>query len=373
MLLIKFGVVVGGLVEMAEDDRRDPAASGRRAMTGGLTGVRPTSRLPELLRHRSVQFAIAGWLATNVLLLTLTGGHLPFHASPLAGPPTMDAVLSADAIFVEVFALMIVVHVLTRRRTIPDLDSRAPATPIAKKETLAVVAYGVAAMAGGFLLGPAFGWHAFSFHVDNMVIRTGHQVVPAEVLCWAAYNVIAYAVLPLAVFRRRYSTEQLSLCSSNRRADLLVILVILALESAVQLSLVSSSILDLNPRQVLLGAPLTFVLGFAGTVLPTMVFIYCILTPRYLKLTGSIPATVILGGLTYALLHFFDGWTDFTSPTDALLSVLYLLLFYTGPGMFKTFLTVRTGNAWVHVWAYHAIAPHTLIDTPMIVEVFGIR
>jgi hypothetical protein len=103
-----------------------------------------------------------------------------------------------------------------------------------------------------------------------------------------------------------------------------------------------------------------------------MVFVYCILTPRYLRLTGSVPATVILGGVTYALLHFFDGWTTFADPVDALMSVLFLLLFYAGPGMFKTFLTVRTGNAWVHVWAYHAIAPHTLVDSPMMVRTFGI-
>jgi branched-subunit amino acid transport protein AzlD len=206
------------------------------------------------------------------------------------------------------------------------------------------------------------------------VIRTGAPVTPAETLCWAGYNFIAFAVLPFAVFRRRYSSAQLSLHSSNRRSDLLVILVVLVLESTVQLSVASSSVLDLTSHQVLLGAPLTFALSFAGTVLPTMVFIYCILTPRYLRLTGgSVPTTVILGGLTYALLHFFDGWTDFTTPTDALLSTLYVLLFYTAPGMFKTFLTLRTGNAWVHVWAYHAIAPHTLIDTPMMTKVFSIH
>lgn len=347
--------------------------AGSRSATASPPPTPSRVRAFGLLRRRSVQLALGGWLIANVLLVALAGGHLPFHASTLATPPTVAAVLTADAMFVEVFALMFVVHLFTRHRDVPDLACRAPATPTAKKETLAVLAYGVVAMTGGFLLGRAFGWHAFSFHLDNMVIRTGQEVVPAEVLCWAAYNVVAYAVLPFAVFRRRYSTEQLSLHSSNRRADLLLILVVLALEATVQLSLASSSILDLNPRQVLLAAPLTFVAGFAGTVLPTMVFIYCILTPRYLRLTGSIPATVILGGLTYALLHFFDGWTAFTTPTDALLSVLYLLLFYTGPGMFKTFLTVRTGNAWVHVWAYHAIAPHTLIDTPMMAEVFGIR
>ncbi|MDN5913964.1 MAG: hypothetical protein L0I76_02410 [Pseudonocardia sp.] len=330
-------------------------------------------QVPRLLRRRSVQLALAGWAVTNLLLLALAGGHLPFHATSLAQPPAATAVLRADAMFVEVFALMVVVHLLTRHRRIPDLAARAPARPLARSETLAVLAYGVLAMAGGYLLGRAFGWHAFSFHLDNMVIRTGQPVVPAEALCWAAYNLVAYAVIPFAVFRRRYSSEQLNLRSSHRRADLVLILVVLALESAVQLSLASPSILDLSPHQALLGAPLTFVLGFAGTVLPTMVFVYCILTPRYLRLTCSVPATVILGGLTYALLHLFDGWTAFAGPTDALLSVLYLLLFYTAPGMFKTFLTLRTGNAWVHVWAYHAIAPHTLIDTPMMVKVFGIR
>jgi hypothetical protein len=32
-------------------------------------------------------------------------------------------------------------------------------------------------------------------------------------------------------------------------------------------------------------------------------------------------------------------------------------------------LVLRTGNAW----AYHALAPHTLIDTPLIARIFGIR
>ncbi len=40
--------------------------------------------------------------------------------------------------------------------------------------------------------------------------------------------------------------------------------------------------------------------------------------------------------------------------------------------MFKTVLTIPTGNAWVHVWAYHAFVPHTLVDTPNIVHIFRI-
>lgn len=326
-----------------------------------------------LLRQRSVQFAIAGWILVNAVLLSVAGRHLPFFSPQLSGPPTIQAVVNSNIMYLEIFGLMLIVHAMTRRRSIPSIADRAPTVSVAKVETALVIAYGVLGSAGGFFLGRAFGWHAFSFHIEGSIYGTTQMVVPAEVICWAIYNLIVFAIVPLVVFRRRYSTEQLSLRSTNRRKDFVLILVILAIESAVQLTLVSSAILHLRPTQVLFGAPLTFIVMFAGTVLPTMIFIYCILAPRYLKLTGSVPATVILGGVTYAALHFFDGWTNFGSPADAVLSVCYLLLFYTGPGMFKTFITIRTANAWVHVWAYHAIAPHTLMDTPMMVRVFGIR
>lgn len=319
-----------------------------------------------------MRIAALCWVVANIALIALSGRHLPFHASSLTTPPTVEAVLNADAMFLEVFALMGVVHLLTRRRNVPDLAARAPARPVAKRETFGLIGYGIVASVVGFLLARAFGWHAFSLHIDGSIIGTDQEVVPAEVLAWSAYNVVVYALVPFVAFRRRYSAERLNLRSSNRRGDLLVIAVVLILESAVQLSL-DTGILHLSGRQLLLGAPLTFALSFLGTVLPAMVFVYCVLTPRYLALTGSVPATVILGGLTYAMLHFFDGWTNFASPVDAVLSVLFLLVFYTGPGMFKTFLTVRTANAWTHVWAYHAIAPHTLKDTPMFVKVFGIR
>ena len=104
-----------------------------------------------------------------------------------------------------------------------------------------------------------------------------------------------------------------------------------------------------------------------------MIFVSALLVPRYLKLTGSTATAVILGGLTYAAMHLWDGWTAFTSPRDAALSLIVLFLTYFGPGMMKSFLTLRTGNAWVHLWAYHAIAPHTLQDTPHMVNVFRIR
>src|SRR5215469_17740355 len=44
-----------------------------------------------------------------------------------------------------------------------------------------------------------------------------------------------------------------------------------------------------------------------------------------------------------------------------------------GPGLIKSYLTLRTGNACVHLWAYHAIAPHVISDTPVVVKIFGIH
>lgn len=57
---------------------------------------------------------------------------------------------------------------------------------------------------------------------------------------------------------------------------------------------------------------------------------------------------------------------------DTALSLIFVLLTYVGPGMMKSVLTLRTGNAWVHAISYHAIAPHVIVDTPLAVKVFGI-
>lgn len=147
---------------------------------------------------------------------------------------------------------------------------------------------------------------------------------------------------------------------------------ILVIESAVELATFDNNIRRLSLHQVILGAPLTFVIFFVGTVLPTMVLIYATLLPRYLKLTGSAISTVLLGGLTYAAMHIVEGWSAFDSPQHVALSLMFVLYQYFGPGMIKSVLTLRTGSAWVHAVSYHDIAPHVLVDAPLIVKVFRI-
>jgi hypothetical protein len=225
---------------------------------------------------------------------------------------------------------------------------------------------------GGWIVGPALGYRAFSFHIAGSVFGCSVPPQRAEVWTWALYNFLVFAVAPYFYFRRRYTRAELSLCSSNRSNDALLIVIVLAVESVFELAALDKNIFRLSRHQALVGAPLTFFIFFIGTVLPTMVLIYAILLPRYLKLTGSAISTVLLGGITYAAMHIVEGWSAFDSSRDTVLSLIFVLLQYFGPGMLKSVLTLRTGNAWVHALSYHAVAPHVIVDTPLMVKVFGI-
>jgi hypothetical protein len=335
--------------------------------------TRPARSWPtRLLAEPSVQLTVIAWLAANLAVVLLARGHLPFQRPLLHNTPYATQLLSPNLAMLEVLGLIAVTFALTRKRAIPDIAARAPQRVAAAQETVALVGYGIVGLLGGWILGSALGYHPISFHLTGTLYGTTAPVSRAEVGVWAAYNFAVFVLAPYWYFRRRYSATQLNLHSTDRRNDLLVIVVVLAIESVVELLGFSSTIFDLDLRQVALGAPLTFAIYFVGTVLPTMLFIQCLLVPRYRRLTGSTATTVILGGVTYTLLHCFDGWLAYTTPSAVVLSVVFLFLQYLGPGMIKTVLTLRTGNAWVHVWAYHAVAPHTLVDTPLIVRIFRI-
>jgi len=317
--------------------------------------------------------AVILWIAANGAVLLLADGRLPFDRPALAEIPFAVQVAAPTFVMIQIFLLMGVVYWLTRNRAIPDIAARAPARHIAGRETAALLAYAAAGQAGGWIVGPAMGYRPFSFHIAGTLVGCSAPLSQGEMLTWAIYNFLVFAVAPYLWFRRRYDPTALNLRSTNRRNDLLVIVVVCLIESAFEFSTLGAEILRLSPRQLVVGAPLSFLVFFVGTVLPTMVLIYSILVPRYLKLTGSAATTVLLGGLTYALMHIVEGWSAFDSPRDTALSLIFVVLGYLGPGMIKTFITLRTGNAWVHALGYHVIAPHVIIDTPLVVQAFGVR
>jgi hypothetical protein len=322
--------------------------------------------------QRSTQIALALWVVANGIVLVLAQGFLPFDRPALADQPFAIQVAFPSLGMILIFVLMGVVYLLTLRRKIPDLAARAPERRTAARETRLLVLYGALGQAGGWILGPALGYRPFSFHIAGTVFGCNTPVAGGELWTWAIYNFVIFAAAPYLWFRRRYSAEQLNLRSADRGNDLTVIVVVLVIESVVEFT-TFPGLFSLSTRQILIGAPVTFFVFFIGTVLPTMVLIYAILLPRYMKLTGSIATTVLLGGLTYAAMHLVEGWSVFATPQDTALSLIFVVLTYLGPGMFKSFLTLRTGNAWVHVWAYHAFAPHVTVDTPLIVKTLGIR
>jgi hypothetical protein len=320
----------------------------------------------------AVLVAAALWGVANIVVLLLADGRLPFDRPALAGMSFAQQVALPSVGLLEVFVLMTVVYVLTRRRVIPDLAARAPARVQAARETASLLGYAGLGQVGGWLLGPALGYRSFSFHIAGTLVGCSTPPSVGEVWTWAIYNFVVFAVVPYLWFRQSYTASQLNLRSTDRRNDLLVIVVVGTIEVLVELA-TFPGIFKMSLRTFVVAAPLTLGVFTIGTVLPTMVLIYAILVPRYLKLTGSFVTTVMLGGLTYAAMHFVEGWSVFTTSRNVALSLIFVLLGYFGPGMIKTFITLRTGNAWVHAIGYHAIAPHVMVDAPLMAKVFGLR
>jgi hypothetical protein len=331
---------------------RDPSPPTHAAATPSLRSV-----LRDIVSHRGVQGAVALWIIGYAVVLWLARGSLPFDRPAVAQLPFAVQMAAPTVGLIEIFVLMVLAFLLTRKRVIPDMAARAPDRRVALRETVFLLAYAALGQVGGWIVGPALGYRPFSFHIAGAVFGCTVTPGPAEVSIWALYNFAVFAVAPYLYFRRRYTSTELNLRSTNRRNDTLLIFIVLAIESVFELSVFDKGILRLNPNQVLLGAPLSFAVFFIGTVLPTMVLIYAILLPRYVKLTGSAISAVLLGGLTYAAMHIVEGWSAFDSPRDTALSLIFVLLTYFGPGMIKSVLTLRTGNAWVHALGYHAIAP----------------
>lgn len=279
------------------------------------------------------------------------------------------------AVAAELVVLSALVLLFTRRSRPPlaQLCADGPSRSTAARELAGLGAYLVVAQLLGALVGQLLHGHPISFHLPGSVHGSAHPPSPSAALTWAAYNGIAYVALPLWWFGRRYDRSQLWLRSRSRRRDTALVLLVLILESMAQLTIFGAAFVALTGRQMGIGVALSLGLSFVGTVLPTLVVVAALVVPRVLILTRSPMATVVVGGLTYTALHLFDAGTDYGSARSTGISLGLLVLQYLAPGMFKALLTLRTGNAWVHAWAYHAVAPHVWADAPLMVRVFGVR
>jgi hypothetical protein len=316
--------------------------------------------------------AVILWVACLSATYPLSGGTLPFNR------PNVAALTFAQQMVYQVFQPLVfffflaVIYWLTRRRALPDMASRAPDRAVAARETLLMWLYAAVVLGAGQITGVRVFGQGIGLHLNGSLFGVTHMQTPAEVWFWAIYNFLLYAAVPYLVFRvRGYSREALNLKSSNPGNDTLVIVVVLILETALEWGL--RGLPKLSGHQLVMGTTLSFFVHLLGTGVPIMIFIYAILMPRYARLTGSATTTVLLGAVSYAALHVTEYWTVYNSLSNGVLSVVFVLLTFFWPGLIKSFLTVRTGNAWVHLWAYHAVAPHVTSDTPNIVKFFSIK
>jgi len=314
-----------------------------------------------LVRQRAFYVAILLWL-----LLCGAGLLISRHT-----PSYRGLVVGSSRYLVLVVLMFGLVMLLTRKRPVPDLAERAPESSIARRETLAMWAYVAVVMVAGRLIGQHLFGEGIAMHLNGSLVGATRVQPPTEVYTWAAYNGILLALIPYLVFRMRgYSNQQLSLKSANLKSDLLVIIVVLAF--SVGIDMMGPNIFQLTRHQQLVGGLMSFWFHLFGTDLPIMIVIYSILMPRYFKLFSPMTA-YLLGAVSYPTIHIFESGTRYDSITAAAMSLTFVYLLFIPAGLMKSFLTWRTGNAWVHVWAYHAISPHVTVDTRLIVSDFGIK
>ncbi len=329
-----------------------------------------SARLGYFVRQRSFQVALILWVAISVAAVALSHGTMPLPIGPHPGNPLVMAISSSIALLFLVLEIGLIA-LITRRRAIPDLAARAPERSVALRETIVLWFYGIAVLLVGRFLGLHYFGEGIAMHLNGSIVGATRVQSPAEVYTWAAYNGTLLALIPYIVFRMRgYSNQQLNLKSSKLKSDVMVIALVLAIGCYLDLTL-NGSFLKLTHHQQIAGGLLSFILHLFGTDLPVMIFIYGILMPRYAKLASPVTA-FLLGAASYPAIHVFESWTRYDSLVHSTLSVIVVFLTFFPPGVMKSFLTWRTGNAWVHVWGFHAISPHVTVDTRLIVRDFNI-
>lgn len=353
-----------------------PVSNHKSPATTALGKTPPSLRQPQgwlarILSGRIVQIGIAAWILFGITIPFLARGSVPFEQPDLAHLSYSSRVWAEVVGPVFALILICVIFALTHGRAV-DIGSRVPDRVAARRETIAVLVYGVVILIAGQFVGRLLGMHGLGLHLSGSMFGLSEQVSPREVYAWSIYNFIFYALIPYVVFRRRgYSNQQLCLRSGDLPNDVLVIVGVLGIGLTGDLR--GNPIWQLDGHQFALGGTIAFVASLFGTGLPIMIFLTSILIPRYKKLTGSTAATVVLDGFTYAGLRLSEYWTRYDTPAHGALSFIFIMLLFGGPGMVKSYLTQRTGNAWVHLWGYHAIWPHVTDDTGTFVKIFQIR
>src|SRR5215469_5548456 len=128
--------------------------------------IRRAAWLAPILRDRIVQIGISAWILFSIAIPFLARGTIPFDQPDLARVPYVWRVWGE--VTGPIFALVLigVIFALTHSRSV-DVGARAPEKAIARRETFAVLVYGVVVLIGGQLVGRALGMHGLGLHLSG--------------------------------------------------------------------------------------------------------------------------------------------------------------------------------------------------------------
>src|SRR5271170_7611154 len=129
-------------------DVSDQSPATHTATTAPLSSV-----LRAIVSHRGVHAAVVLWVVGYLIVLWLAHGSLPFDRPAVARLPFALQMAAPSITLIEIFILMGLVFLLTRRRFIPDMAARAPARRAALRETILVLSYAALGEVGGWIVG----------------------------------------------------------------------------------------------------------------------------------------------------------------------------------------------------------------------------
>jgi hypothetical protein len=92
------------------------------------------SALKTVACHRGAQTALVLWIAGSLVSLWLARGSLPFDRPAVAGLPFLFQMVAPSLGMIQIFLLMLVVFMLTRKRSVPDIANRAPERRVALRQ-----------------------------------------------------------------------------------------------------------------------------------------------------------------------------------------------------------------------------------------------
>jgi hypothetical protein len=292
--------------------------------------------------------------AVSWLIIILDGGRtLPYAPADRFGF-FMGEVVTAIMVFVLIW--------LSRNRKPIDHRSDLPIRQTSL-ETVALLLYLVLI---AVIVGPMLGVrpHIGSAGLDHGSMHAWSSQTVRSVMLWAGFYFCSIALIPFLVFTiwRGYSLKSMLLNFPEPKKWIPYSLITAVISLG---AFVGPAYFKLP----LWGHLLTFLLFSLGTFIPVAILIQGLLAPRLAILTKSWISGSMLAGVTYGLYHSREFYLEWGTASQVAVSLAWItqLSFF---GVLKAVSTLRTGNAWIHIFNTHM--PH-LSEAPEIVRIFSFK